>query len=171
MPDPDTDGIYLKDLTTGSLTQLDAAGVTGGGGYSQSPRISDDGQRVLFTSDKTHLRGGSGGRVCIFSMGNRVRSATYPSPESWEAQPSFDIFGNGEYVAYTANGRVYRLELETGDSLLVPTGDQDPNAYLEQSGQSISSDGRYVVMTAPRGGPDYPIIADMVTLTAAPPAR
>ena len=165
--DPDTDGIYLKDLSTGSLTQLDAAGVTGGGGYSLRPASQTTARgsysrQTRPTSRRDRWRG-----LYILTR-SRVRSATFLRSWSLGGHGSSDISGNGEYVAYTANGRVYRLELETGDSLLVPTGDQDPNAYLAQSGQSISSDGRYVVMTAPRGGPEVPIIADMVTLTAAP---
>ena len=116
-PDPDTDGIYLKDLSTGSLTQLDAAGVTGGGGYSQSPRISDDGQRVLFTSDKSNLPGGTGWQGLYIFDGESGQISHVPALLSHGGEIRADISGNGEYVAYTANGRVYRLELETGDSL------------------------------------------------------
>ena len=86
-----------------------------------------------------------------------------------------DISGNGEFVAYTG----YRVVDGSGWSLVYRLGSRRATVSSSRTvikapmrpgtiGQSISYDGRYVVMAAYGGTPDVPIIADMATLTAAP---
>ncbi|MBZ0320289.1 MAG: fibronectin type III domain-containing protein [Anaerolineae bacterium] len=158
--------VYLYDLQTGQLRLLsrNSQGISGNN-HSEDPRISGNGQFVVFSSYATNLGLGDTDTlsdIYLYDITNNTLSLltrgygnTPSSGSSYEASISTD----GVFVTFYSRARnllpypvsddtVYRLDRFTGD--LIPIGVRYDASRLVVSGTSsetspISSSGRLIV--------------------------
>ena len=184
-----TVGIYLKDLATGSLTLIDDVDVSSGGAYSSGPRISDDGQKILFVSDKTGLAAGQisnsytnqNGDLFVFdaAVGSTSQVNVNANSSASEIQSNLnyqagnfstggsgwlaDISGDGRYVVFNSanlgSGSHQVYRMDLQTRQIEPV--ENPYNPLGYAAQ-ISYDGRYVAFREPFSDSDV-YIKDMVT--------
>ncbi|MDP2773482.1 MAG: hypothetical protein Q8O61_07970 [Nocardioides sp.] len=91
-----TQRLYRLDLRTGDLRLLDR----GGNGASSEPVISDDGRRIVFTSEATNLAPGQSATwstVLVWTQGQGIRNLT-PGPDGHSLLP--DLSRDGRRVVF-----------------------------------------------------------------------
>ena len=155
--------VFRHDRITGETVRVSVA--TGGGqgsGGSTDPRISDDGNRVVFASTAFDLVGNdANGASDIFvrdiAAGTTTRvsvSTTGGDADLPSAEPA--ISGDGRFVAFTSGatnlvagdtnavGDVFVRDLTAGTTFRVSVGSTGGEANQASSGASLSRDGRFV---------------------------
>ena len=96
--------IFIKDLISGDIRRIDYKSSTTEMGYSSSPRISNDGAKILFESDLDLTSIGAQGRNIYlwnsngsFRLINKLNSGSrFTSNYGWDA----DLSGNGNKVVF-----------------------------------------------------------------------
>lgn len=173
----DVSDVFRKDLVTGALLRLsvDSAGVAGNGD-SYQPRISDDGDRVVFTSVAFNLAGSdSNGTEDIFlrdiAAGTTQRMSVSLSGGESDLE-SYDpaISGDGRHVAFTSmasnlvagdqneRGDIFVRDLTAGATGRVSVSTNGVEGDENSGSPSLSRDGRFVSFSSfatnlvPNGG-------------------
>ncbi len=107
--------IFLRDRQTGQTTRISVSSSgQQGNGNSSSPRISNDGRYIIFTSDANNLVSGDTNFTDIF-VRDTQRGVTYRIPGSGVGNGSSDhpaISGDGNYVVFFSNAS----DLVSGDA-------------------------------------------------------
>ena len=155
--------VFRHDRITGETVRVSVA--TGGGqgtGGSTEPRISDDGNRIVFASTAFDLVGNdANGASDVFvrdiAAGTTTRvsvSTTGGDADLPSTEPA--ISGDGRFVAFTSGatnlvagdtnalGDVFVRDLAAGTTLRVSVGSTGGEANQASSGASLSRDGRFV---------------------------
>jgi Tol biopolymer transport system component len=167
----DTNGcpdVFVHDRVTGVTTResVSGSGAEGGLGFSDLPSISADGRYVAFDSDAASLVSGDiNGCNDIFVRDRQTGATTRVSVHSNGTPGNGDSYwasmsADGRYVSFTSfasnlvsgdtNGiaDVFVHDCQTGATtrVSVATGGAQGNDYTphENTGSSISADGRYV---------------------------
>ena len=147
--------IYVKNLSNGHLERIDYKTSTDEMGFSQSPRISGDGSKVIFTSDLS-LTGesvSSAGNIYLWQRGSGFKllnkdssGRIFGSSYGWHA----DISGDGSKVVFQTDealvagdtnrtSDVYLKDLGTGEFTRISNDANNKGIY-----PTISQDGTKV---------------------------
>ena len=155
--------VFRHDRVTGETVRVSVA--TGGGqgtGASSDPRISDDGNRIVFTSTAFDLVGNdANGASDVFvrdlAAGTTTRvsvSSTGGDADLPSTEPA--ISGDGRFVAFSSAATnlvagdantvrdVFVRDLTAGTTTRISVGSTGGEANQASSGASLSSDGRFV---------------------------
>ena len=146
--------IYVKNLSSGSLQRIDFVSTQSEMGFSSKPEISNDGQKVVFTSDlDLTATGASGQNLYLWKSGNsfelinkKKNGELFSSNYGWHA----DISGDGNKIVFQThesldpedqNGTcdIYIKDLETGNFTRVSNDANNKGIYPR-----FSNDGKKV---------------------------
>lgn len=192
-----TQGIYVRDLSAGTVTRIDmASDGTPGNGVSYNPSLSADGRFVAFTSTASNLIPGVNGGVFVLDRKTgQYKLASVSSDGSIQTSGDLaQISASGRYVLFVSsasnlvpndtNGKTNAFvhDFVTGETTRVNVdsdGTQDTCGVITtiSSPLAISADGRYVAFEscgdlAPgygdQGGGGDVYVHDMVTGTTSP---
>ncbi|QEI41649.1 Poly(beta-D-mannuronate) C5 epimerase 7 [Dolichospermum sp. UHCC 0315A] len=162
----DTNGssdIFVKDITTNSITRLStAADGTQGNGQSYAPAISADGRYVVFQSGASNLVSGDTNGFDIFVKDTTTNSITRVSTaaDGTQASGQFQepaISADGRYVVFASDGSnllsgdtngtydVFVKDTTTNSITRVSTAADGTQGNGFSGSPAISADGRYVV--------------------------
>jgi len=157
--DPDSINVFRKDRTTGEVDLISrASGPDGAGAIGEAayPTISNDGNRVAWTTDARVIPGDVNNDNDVYVRDVNAGTTINATAGVTGGVFDFDLSGNGNYLAFSSgvalvagdvNGvaDVYRRDLTTNETKLasrLPGSDTAGNHY--SIGSSISDDGRWV---------------------------
>ena len=159
-------GVFWKDMETGAITTVDVApGATTSNGTGTHPRISNDGNYVVFDSDATDLPGGdqNGPRVDVFRkhvLGGTVDLISAAPGGASADSTANSISGDGNVVAFSSaapnlvegdsNGTtdVFTRNLATGLVARVSTRSDGSQLAGPSYAAAVSGTGRYVAFAS-----------------------
>lgn len=162
--EPDATNVFRKDRTTGAvelISRTTGAGGTGLAAVVRAPVISNDGNRIAFTSDGAFDPADADGLSDVYVRDIAAGTTTLATPGTTTSIFGFDLSGDGNWVAFSttdvlgaatdANGQsdVYRRNLTTGAVTLASGVDGTTTAGNQGSDQpSISDDGNWVAFAS-----------------------
>ncbi|PTL59143.1 hypothetical protein [Paraconexibacter algicola] len=144
----DTNGtcdVFRRDLLTGETVVVSRVpGGSTGGGCSDKPRISHRGTVVAFATDAANLITAAGGgaappagveQVLVADLSGPTPTLTVASRADGDSgaldgspTADFDLSGDGQHVAFTADGQVWQRNLDVSPRTTVLVSAQDGTA-------------------------------------------
>jgi Tol biopolymer transport system component len=159
-------GVYWKDMDSGEIRLVDVApGATSSNGVGEHPRISNDGEYVVFDSDATDLPGGeqNGATIDVFRKDVITGAVDLISAAAGGAQgdsTASSISGDGNVVAFSSaapnlvpddsNGTtdVFTRNLVTGAITRVSTREDGGQLDGPSYAAAASGEGRYIAFAS-----------------------
>jgi Tol biopolymer transport system component len=115
------------------------------GSDNYRPAVSSTGRFVLWGSRPAGTRGQYTSRLELF---DREANTSQTLPVYGYHYGSTAVSDDGKLVAYSQNGQVYRLEVETSNVTLVSENDSDEPGEIHSYDLSMSADGRFIAFVS-----------------------
>jgi len=160
---PDSINVFRKDRTTGEVVLVSrqtGAGGTGAVGEAAYPVISNDGNRIAWTTDARLVPGDVNNDNDVYVRDVNAGVTVNATAGITGGAFDFDLSGNGSYIAFTSAAElvagddndqpdVYRKNLDTNEVNLASRIPGSETAGNHSSiGTSISDDGRWVAFSS-----------------------
>ncbi len=162
--------VFLRDRSTSTMTEASVANDgTPGLGPSYEPSVSDDGNRVAFTSWAANLvEDDTNGKTDVFLRDVPAGTTTRVSvaPDGGQADDASSrplLSADGRYLAFVssapnlvladtnAQADVFLRDLQAGQTERVSVSTQGAQTAGESTWPSISDDGRYIAFASTAG--------------------
>ena len=140
--DGDHDSTLEYDVQTGEYRYL---GVTDDGGDNYRPAISRDGRFIVWAIRPPMTRGAMTSQLQVF---DREMDTVETLPFYAFGYESTDISDDGNLIAFSQNGQVYRYQRDTAELRLVSKNASDESGNGSSTQVSMSGDGRLLVFTS-----------------------